>query len=182
MLLQFDDDPAECVDDGRVTPEGRALSDGYPIAGEAFDLELFGLLSAFAGSPELSRLSESYPGVANLRVTFDRSEAARRLLVVGAMVRNALDTWASRSSRTTDAVGDLIADILRPTERGTLTLREACNKILHADEIDLDEHSGEAPGALSRQVRMYGRRGDQAWEAHLDVIAFVESACRLDVS
>src|SRR5260370_1004952 len=65
---------------------------GYPIAEESYDFELFQLASTFAASGELTRLGETNKGGGRLRRTFEQSEAARRLIAVAVMIRGKLDS------------------------------------------------------------------------------------------
>ena len=156
------------------------MGTGYPIAAEAFDFEVFQLACTFAASRELSRLSRKRPGVARLCGLFELSEAARRLVSAAAMVRSALDTWStSRRRMLDDNVGELIADMTRRTTKKPLRFREACNKILHAEVIDLMELSEGHQLKLSYKVTLQGQKGKSQWQAKLDVLAFVEVASRL---
>jgi hypothetical protein len=148
---------------------------GYPIAAEAFDNEVFQLACAFAASAELSRLAHEYPGIGRLCKTFEMSDAARRLVSVAAMVRSALDTWstAEREGLISD-VGELMPDICDPEKKTSLTFREACNKILHADSIDLAVEG--APIGLRYKITLEGQKGVKEWRAHLDLLKFVNVA------
>jgi hypothetical protein len=133
--------------------DGTMLGTGYPIAAEAFDLELYQLACTFAASRELTRLAAAHPGLQRLSSVFQESEAARRLISAAAMVRSAIDTWSSVAHANLDApVGDLEPNTERPEKRLTLGFREACNKILHADL------GGHPKAAIDRHLKS-GQRG-----------------------
>jgi hypothetical protein len=148
---------------------------GYPIAAEAFDYEVFQLACTFAASTELLRLSKDYPGIARLCQTFELSDAARRLVSVAAMVRSALDTWSTveRDGLIRD-VGRLVPNVTQPDSTVALTFREACNKILHADSMDLV--SDASPVGLRYEILLAGQKGDREWRAYVDVLRFVDVA------
>lgn len=157
-----------------------ALGTGYPIAAEAFDFEVFQLACTFAASRELAQLSRKHPGVAQLCERFELSEAARRLVSVAAMVRSALDTWsAARRARLDASVGELIPDTSCPAKTCSLKFRESCNKILHAENIDLLDLSRGASGSLQYEVVLEGQKDKHHWRAVLDVLSFVDTASRV---
>jgi hypothetical protein len=148
---------------------------GYPIAAEALDLEIYVLAALFAGSETLANSHALRPGLSWVRATFEHSEVSRRLLSLAVMLRGQLDT----ASRPIDApVGSLVPDLGQPLQCVPLTLREACNKIIHAELVDLApgkwEHS-EVP-ALSNTIILGGTFHGTEWRASLDVAAFLELA------
>ena len=63
----------------------------------------------------------------------------------------------------------------RLDEAGILSLREACNKIIHAREIEI-----QLPA--KPQIVLHGRKGSQAWKAELDILDFVRNAMSLVVA
>jgi len=150
--------------------------DGYPIAAEALDLEVYVLAAVFAGSAALAGLEARHRGLRWVRGTFERPEASRRLISLAVMVRSQLDVL-SRSCDMT--VGTYVRDVRDQSEQEPLTLREACNKIIHAESVELSpgkwEHS-ESP-ALSTAIVLEGTFQRCEWRADLDVVAFLDAAC-----
>jgi hypothetical protein len=55
---------------------------------------------------------------------------------------------------------------------GSLTLREAWNKVIHATDIQFDWNEKEDHEAWSGRVWLFGSRGDENWKIELDVEAF----------
>ncbi len=92
------------------------------------------------------------------------------------MLRNQLEV----SGRKPDAtVGILMPDVSRPSHRKNLSLREACNKIIHAESVDLapgQEQQSSVP-PVSRTVILEGTYNDREWRAELDALAFLNAAC-----
>ena len=75
--------------------------------------------------------------------------------------------------------GTLTKDIEKPTESVEgLTLREACNKVIHAVTVDFD-HGKLNTGGTFLHPFLYLRGRDQrhrTWEANLNVVQFVREA------
>lgn len=98
---------------------------------------------------------------------FKRDEITRILLTVAATVRVIDD----RESRIFDFLsfdcGSLTPDVENP-ESIALTIREACNKILHAGRIEV----------LQSEIRLTGDHQRRAWHASLDVVQSAENALR----
>src|SRR5215467_7158296 len=114
------------------------LGSGLPIAAEAFDLEVYQTACTFAASSELARLAKDQLGLMHVVRTFQQSEASRHLISLAALIRSAMDTWSATAEKNLRTpVGDLQASIENPNEIVPLGFREACNKILHADGIEL---------------------------------------------
>ena len=152
------------------------LGAGYPIAAEAFDLELYQLACTFAASRELARLASDHPGLGRLSRVFQQSEAARRLVAAAAMIRSAMDTWSSAAHSRLDAtVGELVLHPHNCEQAATLNFREACNKILHADSIELLDQQSDSD-VLKYDIVLEGRKGQEEWRALLSVTKFVDVA------
>jgi len=156
------------------------LGAGYPIAAEAFDLEVYQLACTFAASREIARLAKTHPGLQQLSSVFQLSEAARRLIAVAAMARSAMDTWSSTAyeKKLTNTVGSLCPDVERPKEQVGLAFREACNKIIHADDMELLAEENDAD-VLRYDVVLDGEKRDRPWRAYLNVVTFLEVAAHV---
>ena len=150
---------------------------GYPIATEALDLEVYVLAALFAASPELAALESENQGLSWTRRTFEASEISRRLISLAVMLRSMLDA----SLRGCDGVvGHLLPDAAVPSRTEVLTLREACNKVIHARQIDLSPgkwEESEAP-PVSGIVVLKGTHRGQEWLAELDAMAFLNEATK----
>lgn len=80
-----------------------------------------------------------------------------------------------------DACGELVPEI-GGADTQQLSLREACNKILHAERINYDvdrldggdvREAGLWPMFLNPTIYLYGTLRGRPWKATLDVMAFV---------
>ena len=74
-----------------------------------------------------------------------------------------------------DNCGRLYPDINDPAS-DVLTLREACNKIIHATEF---EHSYQVNNhmddySLDSKMLLHGHRNGKQWRAELDIILFAD--------
>ncbi len=146
----------------------------YPIAAEAIDLEVYVLAALVSGSEALAGLEGERSGLRWARRTFEASEVSRRLIGLAVMLRSQLDA----SSRRRDAVvGGLIPDVRAPSVEQSLTLREACNKIIHAESVDLSPGKGEESETppISSTVTLEGTHRDREWLARLDVLSFLDA-------
>src|SRR5437867_3748953 len=120
------------------------LGRGYPIAGEALDRDLYRLLCVFAASRRVAHLSRKYSRLEDL-IPFEGTEASQLLISLAVILRNNIDSgvvsWSQRLAK--DVVGTLRPDVSKPRKVIPLPFREACNKIIHADIVDLwpfDKH------------------------------------------
>ena len=74
--------------------------------------------------------------------------------------------------------GTLTNDVEKPLSTQGLTLREACNKVIHAITVDFDHGRLETGGTFLHPF-LYLRGRDQrqrTWEANLDVVQFVRES------
>jgi len=65
------------------------------------------------------------------------------------------------------------------SHRKNLSLREACNKIIHAEVVGLiprQEQQSSVP-PVSRTVILEGTCNDGEWRVELDALAFLNAAC-----
>jgi len=74
--------------------------------------------------------------------------------------------------------GELQPDIESPKTE-LLTLREACNKIMHATEIHFDvEGQDPATSFINPIIYLYGTNRGKKWRAVLDLVNYVEIGTR----
>lgn len=61
----------------------------------------------------------------------------------------------------------------------SLTLREACNKIIHAELFNWKRFAESRVDTLglAPQVVLYGSRGEKKWRCRISIDQFVECAC-----
>ncbi|MXN66714.1 hypothetical protein GR183_17505 [Stappia sp. GBMRC 2046] len=72
--------------------------------------------------------------------------------------------------------GEWVRDVQRPDAQ-CLTLREACNKIIHAENIRIETiaRNGRAFEVINPVVYLEGRRGRTQWSATLDLVQYAQA-------
>jgi len=147
----------------------------YPISAEALDLEVYVLAALFTGSEVLAALGETHRGLRWVRATFESSEVSRRLISLAVMIRSHLDVSPEGSH---EAVGLLVTKGEASSQGKSLTLREACNKIIHAESVSFSAGEGDQSSMppVSPEVILEGTHGRREWTAHLNAIEFLEAA------
>lgn len=119
-----------------------------------------------------------------LATDYEIAEVRRLLVECAAFVRLSDDRWMRTHDH--DSLGSLVSvgKLREPedSEERILRLREACNKILHADRFEpqfmKDQSIPSNPPFLSPYWMIYGRRNGSAWKAELDVVAFAFVSAR----
>jgi len=124
----------------------HVLGRGHRLQGPIFRRDLYHLLSAFLASKHLIALSDGQDHCPywKARDEFESSEIIRLLFSTAAGVRvleEDIRTYEeARGLRLPDSppVGTLVRNLAVPSPEEPLLLREACNKILHAELINFD--------------------------------------------
>ena len=147
----------------------------YPVAAEAMDLEIYILSALICGSENLRSLENELRGFEWLRSRFEASEISRRIIGLAVLLRNHLDITQPHPNTN---VGSLIPDSESTNCTKPLSLREACNKIIHADMVDIhnDDQSSERNGAISNRIKLLGTYNGRQWIAEVDVLRFLNEA------
>lgn len=127
---------------------------GYPIATEAFDLEVYVLAALFTSSRALSDIEHEHQSLRWARATFERSEVSRRLLSLAVMLRNQLEVSVLKPDV---AVGILTPDMSTPSHCKDLSLREACNRIIHAESVDFAPDQEQQSSVRPSRVQSFWR-------------------------
>ena len=124
-----------------------------------------------------------------LEMLFDDHSTAEvsRLLIEAAVTVRMLDDMAGQHVVGVDFS---VGDIDEGSGRKPLTLREACNKIVHATHVEFDlgggattfiDKAGEEVTECivylrPTSVELRGTRANQSWSAELQVYAFIKAA------
>ncbi|MFH1657920.1 MAG: hypothetical protein ABIG35_01280 [Pseudomonadota bacterium] len=162
-----------------ISPGAEVFGEGHHPNTETTFLELHRLLAIIFASKSFAELrvgnGEEWDPIDHLQ-QFEDDEITRILLSVSITARVIDDRY--------DKVFDLVAgncgSLFETDEKGTtesgLTLREACNKIIHAQKIRFDISETEATQRyLNPIIYLYGeRRKGQEWKAVLNVIDFAK--------
>jgi len=83
----------------------------------------------------------------------------------------------------TDYCGTITKDLAKPLEREGLSIRDACNKIIHARTVMFDTaNTSSGRTYLYPTLYLEGKEWSKPWAVDLDVIKFCrESAASLDL-
>ena len=149
---------------------------GSPIRTGVTAAAVYRLACIFAASQEFARISRRYPGLARHCIEFQNAEASHQLLCVAAIVRRTLAALSPSAQSILDKpVGQLQFNVRHPEQANELKLRDACSRILQADEIELlrDKLKNGAI-VLDYTVVLTGRTDGESWRATLDVLQFLE--------
>jgi hypothetical protein len=145
------------------------------------DLEIYRLMTLVEASPVLANFGggEYKRRVEFLRRAFDFSEMSRIVVSLAAIHRTALKANRRYYEAVHEAdlqreVGTIIPDVTKPQRRKPLRFKEACDKVLHADKVDLETDPGS--GALTGRLILLGKLHEQEWCAELDLRAYALTA------
>jgi hypothetical protein len=151
----------------------------YPIAEETIDREAYLIMSIICSSKNLKDIEPKTKNMSFIRRMFELSELSTRILSFAIMVRSCMDG----SNNTFDTpVGVLIPSISTPDKTCHLTLREACNKIIHA--LDMDFSNGEFEVdegfSIAHKVMLEGKHHKKHWRAELDLVHFIDESLNIN--
>ena len=149
-------------------------------------LDLYRLLSYFYASVPLHQLRDDgyeYDSVKNLREMCEKAEIHELLIKIAASYRTQQDSVPGHDGRTGpknvnpwhNACGTFWSDVGSDANE-PLVLREACNKILHSDEIKhaYTHFENVWDYALEPRLELFGTRNKVKWKAELLIPRFVD--------
>ncbi len=122
--------------------------------------------------------------ISQLRDEYELSEAAHHLVEIAIYCRTAQDHFIKLTPLNKDWLSNSVGKLKYPAaSRKTeiLTFREACNKLIHAEDITWEaaNEKGRHQRYLKPFVYLYGTKQKKQWRATLDVILFVKEAYSL---
>lgn len=144
---------------------------------DAAVLELHRLLSGFLASRNFASLRTPRPDrefdpIFHIQKV-EEDEISRLLLNLAIVARVIDDRNNSALNKVGSNCGQLVKDIATKSEI-TLSLREACNKIIHAEQISFDRDTVDGKSYLRPTIYLTGKRNDKEWSATLNVIDFAK--------
>lgn len=157
----------------RPTPQDS----GHNPNPETVLLELHRLLAIFLSSRSFAELrtgiGESWEPIEALQ-SCEEDEITRILLTVAITFR-IIDNRKRDYIPPSRPCGTLMKNLNNPATSGPLTVREACNKIIHAHVIrgDLDD-TKDGQVYLNPTIYLYGPPGRVQWKATLNIIDFAK--------
>jgi len=149
--------------------------DGYALDPARIRYDLYRLLASIYGSdrfPHDGLDFENPSSLAHLAGEFEADELNHLLLTIAISVRAAIERWQRKEGAR--PIADLVCGELRHS-RGEepLGLREACNKVIHADRLNLDvDRQGDRIVRTNPIFYLYGSNRGEEWKARLDLEKF----------
>lgn len=138
-------------------------------------VELHRLLAIFLASRNFAELCVKYPGEGfdpNDRIQEVETDEITRILLNLAVTARVVD---DREGKVFDLVGSDCGTLqkeLPKDESAVLEIREACNKIIHAQKVRFDVEDLGVQRYLNPTIYLYGFHQNKEWRAKLDVIKF----------
>jgi hypothetical protein len=158
---------------------------GYALKAERLSANAYRLLCCFFASEELGKLStgRAFCPFTLLRDNHQEDEIVRLLIDLAVFVRMAHEYTADSLLKVGPEPS--LGKLFEPQSQRTpapLSLREACNKIIHAQTIRFDVRTSRRRGwhsHLAPRIYLHGEKSGTKWRAVLEVTKFVESAAHL---
>ena len=163
--------------------------EGFFFDVQTFRLDLYRLLCCFYSSADFAkkrgRLDGEELGV--LGGQFEEFEVMRLLVNVASTVRVVSDREKSFFRQLKLKCGVLLPNAAKPAQQQPLSLREACNKILHTSKFNFDARALRVKDndfvntqhALKPFVHLYGTKDGVEWKATLNIEEFVRYNARV---
>ncbi|WP_262032229.1 hypothetical protein [Microvirga sp. Mcv34] len=148
--------------------------------------DAYRLLSLVAGDPVILAMGTPQDPLMRLRDEFLVGEVARLLVSTAAMSRIRNEQLKMRRdepaqpglhSGAEDECGTLWPDIMEQVEI-PLTFQEACDRIVHANNIVPEAAGSPAETPFSSNIVLKGRLEGRAWAAHIDMVAYVRACAK----
>jgi hypothetical protein len=153
----------------------------HAIEPGAFVLDLYRLICMVSASRAVARRGLTAPALAMMQGGFFKSEVTRILISCAAGLRIRFDqlNGLTNGDERSDC-GKLFPNwATDPNKVEVLSLREACNKIIHATDIRFDVvvpnaaiNPDEEGAYYLPHLYLYGSKGRNDWRAELSLIDF----------
>ncbi|CAB3772238.1 hypothetical protein GQ57_33160 [Burkholderia sp. MSh2] len=165
-----------------IPPQGVGRGAHLPNI-QATYIDLHRLLAIFLASKEFAdRIEEAQGHAAELgnplfRLQECEADEISRILLSLAVTARAVDDAHDRIFElAAGPCGTLCRNVERPDDTTDLELREACNKIIHANHWHFDmEENASGRSYLTPTMYIYGSsQGGRGWKAILDVVEFAK--------
>jgi hypothetical protein len=164
--------------------EHDLLKPGHHFGTGPYLLDLYRLLCMVLADRPLAQMEEHAITIHRLRGEFVYPELIRVLTSTATVLRILFDHYDREFAEARiKPCGELFSDWPKTQQPEHLTLREACNKIIHAAKINHDEidpDPGDNPDQIGVYLQpflfLYGTRDGLDWRAKLSIIEFAKIA------
>jgi len=165
---------------------GQAMVNSSQQSSASILQDAYRLLSLVAGDSVILSMGTLQDPLMRLRNEFLMGELVRLLLSTAAMSRIRNEQLKKRRderaqpglhSGEEDECGTLWPDIMEQVEI-PLTFQEACDRIIHANDIVREAAGGPTEIPISSNIILKGRFEGRAWAAHIDIVAYVRACAK----
>ncbi len=161
-------------------PQDAIRVRGFIVDRDGLRRDLYRLLSAVFATGHFHQLctGHAHDPFNDLLSDFEEFEIERGLIGTAVSMRILLD----RAKRDHSfSVADRLCGTLSDdnSEDQPLDLREACNKIVHAQDVKFDVDDPAKPTRLNPTIYLYGSKGGVAWKATLNLIEYSQHIVEL---
>jgi hypothetical protein len=149
---------------------GTLGTDGWAISAARLREDLFHLVSIL----DTDRYYWHFDlGIGELQEEFEQGALDHALITIAIRVRMLAEKKSPRPASAHEPCGNLfITGTLAEKDGRALTLREGCNKIIHAETREFCEQ--DEGQYLTGLVQLTGVQFDKKWRAHLNTFEFVK--------
>jgi hypothetical protein len=156
------------------TRNTKISNDELRHARNAIEYDVYILLCILTSSKFLHKNDRKFYGLFFQLMDFEKSEIYRIIFSISLRVRNFIEK--NKIINSLHLVGNLIENngLKQP-----LTLREACNKIIHSEHINFDlinPKSDYNHNGVKEIIYVYGRKGKIEWKASISLFQFVDTS------
>jgi hypothetical protein len=161
-------------------PEYDLVKPGHRFDTGPLLLDLYRLLTMMFGGKQLAEMEEGSIAIQTLRGQYVFSETIRILTSTSIALRILFGQHEELLGEVSKRpCGRLFSDWPKREPEEDLTVREACNKIIHANKVHynmVDPDPGYNPDQIGVYLRpylhLYGTKSGHDWKADLSIIDF----------
>jgi len=162
--------------------------DKYIFDDEEIEKECYLITSCFIASEQIHLLQRKSSNWGIKRFILEEQYLIKKHLISLAIKLRMIDDLMKYYKKT-DYICSLknkVGVITEDNEKVDLTLREACNKIIHANKIEFkfkyNQHGSKKIRYLAPEVLLHGRKGKKFWKADLKILRLVSLALELCIA
>ena len=146
------------------------IREGYLFDTQVLRLELYRLLTSILASEHAHEDSSHI----TLFHEFQEDQIIISLITIATTVRIIDDREQRYLNRFNTECGQITTWRNKKRETGTLKLREACNKIIHAKKVRFEIFDASNRQRLKPIIHFYGVQDQKKWKATLELLEFIE--------
>lgn len=157
-----------------MPPQPPQKGGHFPNTGNVV-VELHRLLAIFLASRHFAELAQTFPGEGFdpiFRIQEVEFDEITRILLNLAITARVVDDREQRIFELLGSDCGTLQDDIRNQATNVLEIREACNKVIHAETVRFDVEELGVQRYMNPIIYLYGTLQGKRWRAQLDVIKF----------